>query len=71
LLTLPTLNSYCSLNLELFNKDYNTKRYRLMIISHTRAMSIRMVYVKELESEYGQMAIKIMENGILIIHMAA
>jgi hypothetical protein len=26
---------------------------------------------KELEEEYGQMAIKIMENGILINHMAA
>ncbi len=29
-------------------------------------MSIRMVKEKELESEYVQMAIKIMENGILI-----
>ncbi len=32
---------------------------------------MKMVIGKELESEYGQMAKKIMENGILIIDMAA
>ncbi len=38
-----------------------------MADSLTRAMLIRMVEKKELESEYGQMVKKIMHNGILII----
>ena len=37
----------------------------------TMGMSIKMVKEKELEWEYGQMAKKIMENGILINYMAA
>ena len=64
---LPPLNSSSRLNLELFTKAYSTKRYSLIKMSLTRAMSIRMVEKKELESEYGQMVTKIMPNGILII----
>ncbi len=65
---LPPLNSSSRLNLELFNKAYSTQRYRLMRNLLTRAMSIRMVNGKELESEYSQVILKIMYNGVLMIY---
>lgn len=39
--------------------------------SDIMAMSIRMVKKRELESQYSQMVINIMENGILINKMDA
>jgi hypothetical protein len=71
LLTLPTLNSSCRLNLELYNKAFNIKRSSIQMEKFTMGTLIRVAKEKELESEYGQTVTKIMENGILINNMGA
>jgi hypothetical protein len=48
LLTLPTLNSSCRLNLELYRTAYNTQRLRIQMEISTMGIS-KMAKEKELE----------------------
>ncbi len=62
--------SFCRVSLKLSNKACNTKRQRIYLDSNTKAMSIKMINDKELESNYGQMVLRKEESGIRISCMA-
>jgi hypothetical protein len=69
LLALPTLNSSCRLNLELYRWAYNTERLSIQVEISTMGIS-KMGREKELGSKHWQMARKILHNIILINYMA-
>jgi hypothetical protein len=69
--TLPTLTSFCRLNLTLSSKAYNTKSKSIKVAADTLDISIKMVKEKELEYTYLQLVRSTQENGILINYIDA